>query len=66
MSHILIVLLVVTMGLTAAVLATGLVSMARGGPFHKKYANRLMWLRVVFQGLAVLLVLLIVFLFKGR
>ncbi len=34
---------------TVGVLLTGIFAMARGGPFNRKWANRLMRLRVVFQ-----------------
>lgn len=36
-----------------AVLALGLTSMVRGGPFNEKYGNRLMQMRVALQGLAL-------------
>lgn len=41
-----------------AVLATGLVGFVIGGEFNRKYANRLMRLRVATQGVAVLLLLI--------
>ncbi|MDX2222383.1 MAG: twin transmembrane helix small protein [Rhodospirillaceae bacterium] len=40
-----------------AVLATGLVSFVVGGEFNRKYANKLMRLRVATQAVAVLLLL---------
>jgi len=39
------------------VLATGLVGFIRGGEFNRKYANKLMRLRVAAQGFALLVVL---------
>ena len=48
-------------GLTVAlagvvvVLATGIISMAVGGRFNKRWANKLMRMRVLLQGLAVAL-----------
>ena len=39
------------------VLATGVVSFIVGGEFNRKYANKLMRLRVVTQAVAVLLLL---------
>ena len=65
MSTTLTVLLFVAMGLTLVVLFTGLVSMARGGEFNRKNSNRLMRLRVLFQGVAVLIFILLAFVFKG-
>ena len=46
--------LVVTLGM----LALGLIGMVRGGAINAKYGNRLMRLRVVMQGLTVLLLIL--------
>ncbi|MDH3229960.1 MAG: twin transmembrane helix small protein [Alphaproteobacteria bacterium] len=65
MSDTLTILLFVAMGITLVVLFTGLVSMARGGEFNRKNSNRLMRLRVLFQGIAVLIFILLAFVFKG-
>lgn len=65
MSHALTILLFVAMGITLIVLFTGLISMARGGEFDRKNANRLMRLRVLFQGIAILIFLVLVFVLKG-
>jgi hypothetical protein len=40
---------------TLVVLVIGIISFAMNGPFYEKHANHLMRLRVLFQGLAVLL-----------
>ena len=39
-------------------------SMAKGGEFNRKYGNKLMRLRVVMQGLAILLFLLLILVVK--
>ncbi len=65
MSDTLTVLLFLAMGITLVVLFTGLISMARGGEFNRKHSNRLMRLRVLFQGIAVLIFILLAFVFKG-
>ncbi len=65
MSDTLTILLFVAMGITVVVLFTGLISMARGGAFNRKHSNRLMRLRVLFQGIAVLIFVLLAFVFKG-
>lgn len=65
MSHALTILLFVALGLTLGVLVFGIVSMARGGEFNRRNANRLMRYRVAFQGLAVLIVILLLYVFKG-
>jgi len=55
MNGFFLVLMLSAMLLTLASLGLGLVSLARGGEFGRKYSNRFMRLRVVFQGLALLL-----------
>jgi ammonia channel protein AmtB len=65
MSDTLTILLFVAMGITLVVLFTGLISMARGGEFNRKNSNRLMRLRVLFQGIAILIFMLLAFVFKG-
>lgn len=43
------------------ILALGIFSMAKGGEFNRKYGNKLMRLRTVFQGLALALLALAYF-----
>jgi hypothetical protein len=45
----------------AAVLVLGLVSMTKGGEFNKKYGNKLMQARVIMQGVAIVLVAILLF-----
>ncbi len=47
--------MLVAMFLTLAVLATGIVSMIKGGEFNAKYGNKLMRARVMMQGVAIAL-----------
>lgn len=42
---------------TLSTLGTGVVSMMRGGEFDRKHGSQLMFARVGFQGLAILLLL---------
>ena len=51
--------------IVAVILGGGLYSLLRGGEFARKYSNTLMWYRVGFQGLAVLIIMLAI-LFSGR
>ena len=48
-------LLIAAMAATVGALFLGLFSMARGGEFDKRNANRFMRLRVICQGVAILL-----------
>ena len=58
MADVLLVLVVIALAATFGVLMTGLLSMARGGEFNRKYGNILMRARVGTQAVTVLLVLL--------
>ena len=60
MNDVILVLLAVTLAVVVIVLLTGVVGMARGGDFNARYGNKLMRLRVILQGLAVVLFLLLV------
>lgn len=48
------------------VLVFGLTSFARGGAFNRKWSNKLMQLRVAMQFLAVVLIVLMAWIFDGR
>lgn len=48
-------LMLIALFMTLGVLFAGIFAMARGGEFNKKYGNRLMRMRVIFQGIAILL-----------
>lgn len=56
------ILLGVAMAAVVIVLGTGLVGFIIGGEFNRKYANKLMRLRVATQAIAVLILLLLLFL----
>ncbi|MEM9268112.1 MAG: twin transmembrane helix small protein [Pseudomonadota bacterium] len=44
-----------------AVLMVGIVGFARGGEFNRKYANKIMRLRIALQAIAVVLILIFVY-----
>jgi len=56
MVGILNIVIVLALAATVLVLGVGLFSMAKGGAFDARHANRLMRLRVLAQGIAVVLV----------
>ena len=64
MNVIVIILLVGALILVLATLAGGLISMARGGELGPKKSNLFMRYRVLFQGIAVLLVVILLSLAK--
>lgn len=53
MATLFIILTVVFMAATLVTLGIGVVGMGKGGEFNKQNANKLMRLRVLFQGLAI-------------
>ena len=64
MNVIVIILLVSALILVLATLAGGLITMARGGELGPKKSNLFMRYRVLFQGIAVLLVVILLSLAK--
>ena len=53
-SSVLPFVLVVTMVLALLMVVIGVIAMAKNGNFNKKHSNKLMRMRVLFQGIAVL------------
>lgn len=62
MSHILSILILLSLASVVIVLFIGIISMMKGGTFNEKYGNKLMQLRVALQGLTILLLALAYFL----
>ena len=52
--------------LVVIVLMIGLGGFAFGGDFNKKYANRIMRLRILLQAIAILLIIFFVYFSKGN
>ena len=59
MNGFILVLLAIALVLVLGALAAGLVTMARGGEFGPRRSNMFMRYRVLFQGVAVLLVVIL-------
>ena len=64
MNVIIIIFLVIALVLVLATLAGGLITMARGGELGPKKSNLFMRYRILFQGIAVLLVVILLSLAK--
>jgi hypothetical protein len=60
MNTVILILLAGSLAAVVIVLLIGVVGMARGGDFNAKYGNKLMRLRVILQGLAIVLFILLV------
>jgi len=56
----------IAMAAVLAVLMVGVASMFRGGEFNRKYANKLMRLRVLLQALALLLFAIFMLFFRHQ
>ena len=66
MSGLFVIFIVIAMIATFGVLIVGVIGMASGGNFNRRYANKLMRTRVVLQALAVALFAILILLFgKG-
>ena len=61
-STVLPFVLVVTMVLALLMVVIGVIAMAKNGNFNKKHSNKLMRMRVLFQGIAVLVFAAIIYL----
>lgn len=55
-------LILIVMSAVVIVLAIGIGGFAKGGKFNAKYSNKMMQLRLLFQFVAVLLILLFIYL----
>jgi hypothetical protein len=65
MDGIIATLMIIAMVATLGVLLFGVFNMARGGEFNRRNANRFMRWRVILQGTAILLFLLLVLVMRG-
>ena len=61
----LFVLVVIAMATVAIILMIGIGGFGRGGEFNRKYANKLMRLRILTQFVAVILILFFVLIVRG-
>ena len=61
----LFILVVLSMAAVAVILIIGIGGFGRGGEFNRKYANKLMQLRIAAQFFAVLLILAFVYFTSG-
>ena len=61
----LFVLIVLAMATVAIILMIGIGGFGRGGEFNRKYANKLMRLRILAQFVAVILILFFVLIVRG-
>jgi ABC-type dipeptide/oligopeptide/nickel transport system permease subunit len=60
MSHTLFYFVLLAMLATLVVLGIGIFSLVRGGYFRERWSNKLMRLRILFQAIAIVLLMLMV------
>ena len=60
MEHALFIAVLVAMAAVVVVLVIGMGGYARGGKFNKHYGNKMMRLRILFQFIAVVLIVALV------
>ncbi len=54
------IILLVALGLVALILAWGVLTMARGGEYNVKNSNRIMRYRIIFQAIALLVIMVLI------
>ena len=59
------IILFATLGIVAGILGWGVLTMARGGEYNIKNSNRIMRYRIIFQAIALGVILLLIWWKRG-
>ena len=59
------IILFLALAIVAAILGWGVLTMARGGEYNVKYSNRIMRYRIIFQAIALVVILVLIWLRDG-
>ena len=59
------IILFLALAIVASILGWGVLTMARGGQYNVKYSNRIMRYRIIFQAIALVVILVLVWLRDG-
>jgi hypothetical protein len=54
------IILFAALGIVAAILGWGVLTMARGGEYNIKNSNRIMRYRIIFQAIALVVILILI------
>ena len=54
------IILFAALGIVASILGWGVLTMARGGEYNIKNSNRIMRYRIIFQAIALVLILILI------
>ena len=61
----LFILIILSMAVVLIILMVGIGGFGKGGEFNRKYANKIMRLRILLQAIAILLIILFVYFSRG-
>ena len=59
------IILFLALAIVAAILGWGVLTMARGGEYNVKYSNRIMRYRIIFQAIALVVILVLIWMRDG-
>ena len=59
------IILFAALGIVAGILGWGVLTMARGGEYNIRYSNRIMRYRIIFQAIALVVILLLIWWKRG-
>ena len=59
------IILFAALGIVAAILGWGVLTMARGGEYNIRNSNRIMRYRIIFQAIALVVILLLIWWKRG-
>ena len=59
------IILFLALAIVAAILGWGVLTMARGGGYNLKHSNRIMRYRIIFQAIALVVILVLIWLRDG-
>ena len=54
------IILFLALAIVTAILGWGVLTMARGGEYNVKYSNRIMRYRIIFQAIALVVILILI------
>ena len=59
------IVLYLALGIVAVILGWGVLTMARGGEYNVKNSNRIMRYRIIFQAIALLVIMVLIWMREG-
>lgn len=59
------IILLAALGIVAGILGWGVLTMARGGEYNIKNSNRIMRYRIIFQAIALVVILILIWWKRG-